>query len=379
MTTNDLEMTLHLSHDDEARRWFIVAYKKFVNINMEAGIRNLFDDEIAPKLETELGRDLDDMNIEDRKRAKRELGPEPIFRLWESMNHGSQGMMWDCITNILDHDLPRLQQATEQLSERKSHRSTLKLDPDLKIPNYIAETEIHRQPGGFALDKGDGDITAGAYMLGAALMYGQGKGHAKKGYGSADLLIDQVRARFPEFSPQTILDVGCGSGTQTLTYAQKFPNAKVTGIDCTPGFVRFSHARAEALDLPIDFIQMNAEEMSFEDESFDFVVSHIVGHETSWEALPKVIAECWRLVKPGGVVLHLDVPTQTGYLKLADQVLNDWQVNYNGEHFWMGWADADVHQIMLDKGYPADAIIAEHVSRGTSPGHWFVHGAQKPA
>ena len=42
MTTNDLEMTLNLTHDDEARRWFIINYKRFVNFNLEAGVRKVF-------------------------------------------------------------------------------------------------------------------------------------------------------------------------------------------------------------------------------------------------------------------------------------------------------------------------------------------------
>ena len=379
MTTDDLDMTLHLSHDDEARRGFIVAYKQFVNMNMEKGIRDLFQGSVAPRLEKELGRKLDDLNIEDRMRVKRDLEPYPMFRLWESMNYGSQDMMWNCIGGILDHDLPRLRKAAAHLAERTSTRGTLKLDPDLEIPDYVAETEIHRQPGGFAYDEGDDDITAAAYMSGAALMYGQGKGHAKKGYGTGDFLVDQIKSRFPDFRPRKILDVGCGTGTPTFAHARAFPEAEVTGIDCAPAFLRFAHVRAEVLGLPITFIQMNAEQMSFEDESFDLIVSHITGHETSWEGLPRMIAECWRLVKPGGVILHLDVPTQTGYLKLADQVLNDWQVLHNGEHFWMGFADSDVRQIMLGKGYPPDAVIADHAPRSTGPGHWFVHGARKPA
>jgi hypothetical protein len=73
----------------------------------------------------------------------------------------------------------------------------------------------------------------------------------------------------------------------------------------------------------------------------------------------------------------VDVPNQTGYLKLADQVMNDWQVRFNGEPFWMGWADADLKQIMLGHGVPDDALFVEHIKRGEG-GVWFCHGARKP-
>ena len=160
--------------------------------------------------------------------------------------------------------------------------------------------------------------------------------------------------------------------------AQTYPEATIYGIDCAPAFLRFAHALAESEGLAIHFRQMNAEEMSFEDSSFDLVVSHIVGHETSPRALPRLIGECWRLLRPGGVALHMDVPTQVSRLPLADQVMNDWQVRHNGEHFWTGWAEADVCSIMLDKGYPQECIFAEHVQRSDSGPVWFVHGAQKP-
>ena len=329
-------------------------------------------------MKKELGRDVDDKNIEDRKLAKEHLSSHPIFKTWEAMNYDAQGKMWDCVTEIMDHEMPRLRSATDELAKRKTKRASLKLDPNLEIPRNITGAAIHRQPGGFAIDEGPDDITAGAYMLGGSLMYGLGRG-AKTNYGSSDFVIGEMRKRFPDFEPTRILDVGCGTGVQTCNYAQAFPDAKVTGIECAPGLIRFAYARAESLDLPVDFIQMNAEDMSFEDESFDLIVSHIVGHETSWTGLPKMIGECWRLIKPGGVILHMDVPIQTGYLKLPEQVLNDWQVIYNGESFWMGWADADVRQIMLDQGYPEEAIITEHVPRGHGPGDWFLHGARKPA
>ena len=102
---NDLDMTLHLSHDEEARRWFIIACKQFVNFNMESGVRSLFDDEIEPKMEKELGRPLDHASQQDRELAKQKLEPQPMYRLWESFNYTAQGMMWDCIDEILDHGI----------------------------------------------------------------------------------------------------------------------------------------------------------------------------------------------------------------------------------------------------------------------------------
>jgi SAM-dependent methyltransferase len=365
--------------DDEHRRQFLVTLKRFTNLDLMDAVRGLVAQDIRPRLENQLGRSLEN-NRDDRARVADALLKEPLYQGWEAMTYISQGMMWSLIADVLEYDLPRLQQVAATQKAKPNTRGSLTLDPDLEVPRYIANHEIHRQPGGFALDQGPNDITAGAIYAGGGLIYGPGKHPSNQvGYGAAGFLIHQIEERFPDLKPQRILDVGCATGANTVAYAQHYPDAEVHGIDCAPGFLRFAHALAESQDTAVHYGQMNAEKLSFADESFDLVVSHIVGHETSLKALPRVIAECYRVVKPGGVVLHMDVSTQVSFLGLADQVMNDWQVRHNGEHFWTGWAEADVRALMLDAGYPESGIIAEHAQRNETGPAWFVHGARKPA
>ena len=56
--------------------------------------------------------------------------------------------------------------------------------------------------------------------------------------------------------------------------------------------VRYAHARAAAMGQEVNFAQMNAEETTFEDGYFDLAVSHILLHETSGKAMPRIFAEC---------------------------------------------------------------------------------------
>ena len=62
------------------------------------------------------------------------------------------------------------------------------------------------------------------------------------------------------------------------------------------------------MGIPIHYKQENAEKTHYPDESFDLVVSVIMFHETSQSALPNILGESYRLLKPGGMMLHLDVP-----------------------------------------------------------------------
>ena len=375
---NDLDMTLRLTHDDSARKEFLIAFKRRVNLAMGAGVRSLFETQIAPALEKSQDHKLSDTDKADRRLAKAALEETHLYKTWAALTYISQGMMWSIVDGVLDHDLARLQKSFDTYSARPGKLGTLKLNPELKLPRNIAMTEIHRQPGGFCFEQNATDITAGARYNGGGLMYSSGKGRkAVAGQSGGDFVLSTVSARYPDFKPLRILELGCGTGRNTPSYKQILPNAEVHAIDIAPGLLRWAHAAAESQGQAIHFHQMDATALDFPDESFDLVVSHIMGHETTVRGLPKWVGEAWRVLVPGGVAFHVDVPNQTTYLKLADQVMNDWQVRFNGEPFWMGWADADLKQIMRDQGIPDDALFAEHIKPGEG-GVWFCHGARKP-
>ncbi|MSO98698.1 MAG: methyltransferase domain-containing protein [Rhodospirillaceae bacterium] len=375
---NDLEMNLHLNHDDVARANFLVAFKKRVNLAMGAEIRANFNERIAPELEKTAGHKLSDTDKADRKIAKAAMESTHLYKAWAVLTYISQGMMWEIVDGVLDHDLDRLQKAFDTYNARPNKLGSLKLNPQLKIPKNISKTEIHRQPGGFCFEKNDTDITAGARYNGGGLMYSSGKGRKSvAGNSGGDFVLSVLKERYPDFKPKRILELGCGTGRNTPSYKQLLPDAEVHAVDIAPSLLRWGHAYAESEGQAVHFHQMDATALDFPDESFDLVVSHILGHETTQRGLPKWVGEAWRVLAPGGVAFHVDVPIQTGYLKLADQVMNDWQVRFNGEPFWMGWADANLKQIMRDHGIPDEAIFAEHIARDAG-GAWFCHGARKP-
>ncbi len=378
----DREIMLHPTQDELARQAFIVQFKQKVNLDLQTDIHDFFAENVTPELESELGEPLDDLNRDHRKAAKKHLYSEHLFQTWESLTWIGQDMMWNCIDETLDHDLPRIDAAAAEVVNRKDKKGSLTLNPELDLPPNIAKVEIHRQPGGFCLERNgvDYDILAGARYTGAGMMYGAGKGRgAKPGYSAAHFLIQELENQFGPQKPKRILDIGCGTGLNTTTYTQTYPDAEVYGIDVAAGLMRWGHVRNESEGNPIYFVQMRSDDMDFDDESFDLVVSTIWGHETTPQILKDSLAEIWRVLKPGGISFHMDVPIQPGYHDLVDQVLNDWQIKHNGEPFWMGWADSDLDALMLETGYAPGCQFAGYRKRTQGPGHWFVHGAQKPA
>lgn len=369
---------IRLTPAEENRRRFLVGLKRKVNLEIPAKLRRACEQRHIPALEQSLKRPLEQTSREDRRLLAPLIHDEADYKTWATLTYESQDLMWEFVADVLERELPRLQALADSNPRRAG--GSLQLDDDLVLPRYIAGHEIHRQPGGFTYDAGPGDTTAGAFYRGANLIYGPGKNvHNQPGYGAADFIAEQLRRLFDIDEPKRILDLGCGAGVNTTALAALFPEAEIFGVDCAPGFLRFGHAFAEYSGQRAHFRQMDIENLdAFSDGSFDLIVSTIVGHETTQKALPKIMAECWRVLAPGGAVLHMDVPTQISRLGLVDQVLNDWQVKNNGEHFWTGWAEADVTAMMESVGYPSNAIVAEHASRVANAAPWFLHGARKP-
>lgn len=70
---------------------------------------------------------------------------------------------------------------------------------------------------------------------------------------------------------QRVLDVACGSGTVALVAARHY--CDVTGIDFVPGLIERAKARAQAEGYDVDLRVADAQELPFEDDSFDVVMS----------------------------------------------------------------------------------------------------------
>jgi arsenite methyltransferase len=109
---------------------------------------------------------------------------------------------------------------------------------------------------------------------------------------------------------ERVLDLGSGSGTDSLVAAQMVgEQGHVTGIDMTPAML--AKARSAAAELGagnVEFVESEAERLSFPDESFDVVISNGV-----IDLIPdkdSVFSELHRVLVPGGRMQIADVTIQ---------------------------------------------------------------------
>ena len=101
----------------------------------------------------------------------------------------------------------------------------------------------------------------------------------------------------------SILDVGCGTGRLLRTASQRFPGARLEGIDAAAHMVEQA-VRLLPPGAPIHFQQANAEALPFGDGQFDLVFSTMTFHH--WADQKKGVSEVARVLAPGGRWLLAD-------------------------------------------------------------------------
>ncbi|CAL0333831.1 unnamed protein product [Lupinus luteus] len=106
-----------------------------------------------------------------------------------------------------------------------------------------------------------------------------------------------------------ILDIGCSVGISTRYLADKFPTAKVTGLDLSPYFLsvaQLKEKRGAPRKFPIRWIHAKGEDTGLPSKSFDLVSIAFVFHECPERAIVNLLRESFRLLRPGGTVAITD-------------------------------------------------------------------------
>src|SRR5207248_9820762 len=107
-------------------------------------------------------------------------------------------------------------------------------------------------------------------------------------------------------SGQNVLDVGCGTGVVAITAARV--GARVRGVDLTPELLERARENAAIANVEIDFREGDAEALSFDDATFDVVLSQF-GH--MFAPRPDVaIREMLRVFKSGGTIAFATWPPE---------------------------------------------------------------------
>lgn len=98
-----------------------------------------------------------------------------------------------------------------------------------------------------------------------------------------------------------VLEIGCGNGWIALRFAKS--GAHVWACDISPKMIELARRYARAASVNITYDTMICEEMTYEDNFFDFVFMHMALHHCDIAATAKQIH---RVLKPGGKAIVIE-------------------------------------------------------------------------
>lgn len=115
-----------------------------------------------------------------------------------------------------------------------------------------------------------------------------------------DMFAGKYKALFDldENRSLKILEIGCGPGALAGALHRWYPNAEVIAVDRDSEFVRFAKAHEKG----IEFMEGDATDLPFEDNTFDVTISNTVSEHIEPS---KFYGEQLRVLKPDGICLVL--------------------------------------------------------------------------
>ena len=153
---------------------------------------------------------------------------------------------------------------------------------------------------------------------------------------------------YSKFSGKNILEIGCGSGLLSSHIAKAGGN--LFAVDITNKAVETTKKRFDLEGLKGSIQQMDAEKLTFEKESMDYVISWgVIHHSGNMEA---IIDQIHKVLKPGG----------KAFLMVYNRHSIRFQIYCK---FWLGIMKLKFLKMNLNEivGRVTDGYIARHVTK----------------
>jgi S-adenosylmethionine-dependent methyltransferase len=118
-----------------------------------------------------------------------------------------------------------------------------------------------------------------------------------------------------------ILEIGCGTGSSTVAFAEQ--GAEVTAVDIDEPAVRVARDRCEAYGLQASFSILNAMESAqrFSDQRFDFIIFYAsLEHMTHQERLA-AMKSTWDLLEKGSLWCVIEAPNRLWHTDVHTSLL----------------------------------------------------------
>ena len=138
-------------------------------------------------------------------------------------------------------------------------------------------------------------------------------------------------AAHPDGAGLTFLEIGAGTGRATRFVRLAFPKAKIVAVDLSAPYLRKAQSELKQFNHH-DFVEANASDLAFKDETFDAVYSVFLFHELPLNERRAVLKESQRVLKAGGFHGYVD-SLQLGDSPAFDQALELFPQNFHEPFF----------------------------------------------
>jgi ubiquinone/menaquinone biosynthesis C-methylase UbiE len=139
-------------------------------------------------------------------------------------------------------------------------------------------------------------------------------------------LLDKIAAVLPAGS--RVLEVAPGPGYLSIELAKR--GYQIVGMDISASFVQIARAKAREAGVAVDFQRGNASDMPFDSDTFDFIVC-CAAFKNFTEPV-RAIQEMYRVLKPGGTALIVDLRRDTSPAEIAAAIA---EMGLNSVNTWL--------------------------------------------
>lgn len=388
----DIDELFRPTHDERARQNFVSVLRNHAKSTMRDQMLETYNARLRPDYVARHGHEpVDGAEIE------RLMADDLYYKVYSSVRYNAQQMMYLSTLGPIERELPGMVEFARKIARERPAGGSLRLDPALEVPRYVTALDVHLIPGGFHSEYVEDDVAQGMIVaFGGQVSRGANRFRRKDPGGVGRSIAYWLSQRHPGWKPRRILDLGTQSGKNLLPYLDIFPEAEAYGVDVSAPTLRYGHVKAECQGKTAHFSQQNAESLDFEDGMFDLIVSSFFFHELPLKATRKILAECRRLLSPGGRMVHMELPPHDQ----CDPWLNfywDWDAKHNNEPFYVDFRSQDLAALVEEAGFPREGFFTTTVpdtstfdlarypdflaGRVSAPLHgrggWFVFGATR--
>jgi SAM-dependent methyltransferase len=386
----DIERLVRCTHDERARQGFVSMLRKHAIIDLRRRMAEDYAANVQPGMASGVGAEPGWRDIESA------MSQRASWRFYSSIRYNAQEMCYLSVQPAIERALPEMNALSSELAQRNPAGGSLRLNPALEVPRYVSALDVHLAPGWTHREHVAGDVAQGAVVAwGGKVFTGQHPFRKRPGV-VGESIAAWLKRRYPALRPRRVLDMGTTAGKNLMPYCEAFPGIEAHGIDVGAPVLRYAHALAERDGVPVHFSQQNAEQTDFPDGHFDLIVSSFFLHEVALKATRKVLRECLRLLAPGGVMVHMELPDESAVSSYENFFWN-WDTHHNNEPNYTVFRAQDPLALCTEAGFDRGRCFAqlipdfasfgverfEQFMRGevASPAHgsggWFVFGAQR--